>query len=366
MCSSDLGPYWCGFIIAASWEAYVQYGDKRALEINYPAMQLWLDGWVAAHTKDNILERWEPTEWRNWYLGDWARPGRTDEQAQRSVDLVSNCFRIQCLDWMEQIANVLGKPEDAARYAALAQAARPAVHAAFYDAAQGTYADDTQLDCAYPLMERVTPGELRPAILDRLENDILVKHEGHLDVGLAGVPLLTRALMELDRNDLVFSYVNKTTYPGWGYMLANGATTTWEHWDAHRSHIHNCYNGVGMWFYRALAGIQPDSAAPGFKHFFLCPVVTGDVTWVKARQETVRGRIESNWRIADGRFVWEVLIPPNTSATIEPPIAAGVPIEESGKPIAEAEGIKLGEPINGRTCHLAQSGRYVFSAPWTN
>lgn len=49
--------------------------------------------------------------------------------------------------------------------------------------------------------------------------------------------------------------LKKREYPGYLYMLDNGVTTTWEHWNGERSHIHNSYNGIGSWFYQALAGI---------------------------------------------------------------------------------------------------------------
>ena len=223
--------------------------------------------------------------------------------------------------------------------------------------------DDTQLDLAYPLLAGVVPAELRDAVKKRLEEKILVEHNGHLDVGLVGVPLLTESLLQMDRNDLVFEYTAKETYPGWGYMLAEGATTTWEHWDAHRSHIHNCYNGIGAWFYRGWR----DSAGcgrSGYAHFVIKPSVTGDLTWVSARQDTVRGVIESVWRVEDGRFVWDVRIPANTSATVMVPASEPGAVTESDRPVSEAEGVQLVRAENGRAVFEVGAGRYRFSAPW--
>lgn len=357
------GPYWCGFIIAASWEQYVQYRDESVLSENYPAMQQWLDGYVETYCENDLLGRWPDTDYRTWYLGDWARPHRNEKEAERSVFLVNNCFRIQCYDWMAAIADVLGKAEDAARYAATAERLRPIVHKAFYDPDRQTYADDTQLDLAYPLLVGVTPEGLRPAVLQRLADDILVKREGHLDVGLVGVPLLTETLMELDRNDLVAAYTGQETFPGWGYMLANGATTTWEHWDAHRSHIHNCYNGIGVWFYRGLAGIRPDAAAPGYKHFTLQPALVPGVSWVTCRQDTLRGPIESAWRLADEQFQWDIRVPANSTATVYVPAADPGPVLESGKPIDGAGDVRPLPAVDGYAVFELQSGRYAFSAP---
>ncbi len=356
------GPYWCGFIIAASWEMYQDCGDRRILEVNYPAMQQWL-GYVETYTKEGLLRPWPETDYRSWYLGDWARPDRREKQAERSVDHVNNCFIVQCYDWMAEIATVLGRAEDAAKYREEAAARRKRVHEAFYDAALGTYVDDTQLDLAYPLLAGVVPEELRDAVARRLEEKIRVEHKGHMDVGLAGVPLLTDALLELDRNDLIFGYISTETYPGWGYMLAEGATTTWEHWDAERSHIHNCYNGIGAWFYRGLAGIRPDASAPGYAHFVLKPSVVGELRWVSARQDTARGVIESVWRIEDGQFVWDVRIPANTTATVMVPTSDPGAVTESGQPVSDAEGLRLVRAEEGRAVLEAAAGRYRFTAP---
>ena len=356
------GPYWCGFIIAASWEMYQDYGDARILEVNYPAMQQWL-GYVETYTKDGLLRPWPETDYRSWYLGDWARPDRREKEAEKSVDHVNNCFVVQCYDWMADIATVLGHPEDAKRYAVEADARRKRVHEAFYDPTRGTYVDDTQLDLAYPLLVGVVPDDLRGAVAKRLEEKILVERNGHLDVGLVGVPLLTESLLQLDRNDLVFEYTSKETYPGWGYMLANGATTTWEHWDAHRSHIHNCYNGIGAWFYRGPAGIRPDADAPGYAHFVLKPAVVGGLSWVSARQDTVRGVIESAWRIENGTFVWDVRIPANTSATVMLPTSTPEAVTESDKPVREAEGVTFVRSEHGRAVFEVEAGRYRFAVP---
>jgi alpha-L-rhamnosidase len=362
--SAGGGPYWCGFIIAASWEMYQNYADRRILEVNYPVMQKWM-GFVESHSPKGLLERWPNTDYRNWYLGDWARPGRTDGAALISPNLVSNCFVVQCCDWMERIATLLHRADDAAQYKGKAASMRALIHAEFYDPDRGTYADDTQTDLAYALLAGVTPDALRAKVIERLEAKIRVDGKGHLDVGLVGVPVLTTALTNANRSDLVFEYASKDSFPGWGHMLASGATTTWEHWDGERSHIHNCYNGIGVWFYRALAGIRPDVEAPGFKHMILNPCPVGDVTSVTARQDTVRGPIESAWRIADGVFHWQIRIPANTTATVLVPTRSPERVLESGKPAREVKELRLLRAESGRAVFELPAGRYAFEAPWS-
>ena len=66
--------------------------------------------------------------------------------------------------------------------------------------------------------------------------------------------------------DHPYAIANQRTFPGWGYMLAGGATTLWEHWegsDNTYSHNHPMFGPVSEWFYKVLGGIRPDPAAVG-------------------------------------------------------------------------------------------------------
>jgi alpha-L-rhamnosidase len=103
-------------------------------------------------------------------------------------------------------------------------------------------------------------------------------------------------------------------------MIENGATTTWESWDCgrpgkeDRSRVHNCYNGIGIWFYQALAGIRPDPEEPGYRHFFIDPQPCDGVEWVKATKPTPYGTIRVD--IEKGQL--KVEIPQGTTATVFP------------------------------------------------
>ena len=356
------GPFWCSFLIGASWHMANLYADPGILETNYSAMQRWLDGWVESRCKDDLLMGWENKPYRNWYLGDWAQPGRLEKQRTKSTHLVNNCVRIQSYDFMAKIAARLGKAGDAQRYQSRADVLRAKVHTAFYDPSRNTYAEDTQIDLAYALLTGVVPESLRNDMLKRLEDNILVKHNGHLDVGLVGIPILVDCLLKYDRNDLMFAVLNTDTFPGYGYMLKNGATTTWEHWDGQRSHIHNCYNGIGTWFYRGLGGILPD-AEQGYAHLTLRPAVTGDVMWVQARQETVAGTVQSDWRIQGNRFHWDVQLPSGVqSATVMVPAGRVEDVRESGTSLSTRSDLAV-RGVQGRYVVVdVPPGHYSFSA----
>ena len=90
----------------------------------------------------------------------------------------------------------------------------------------------------------------------------------------------------------MYSMMKKSDYPGYLYMIDNGATTTWEHWDGARSRIHNCYNGTGSWFYQAIGGIHPLEDFPAYRKVRIEPQIPEGVTWAK----TLKKRLLADFR----------------------------------------------------------------------
>ena len=118
------------------------------------------------------------------------------------------------------------------------------------------------------------------------------------------------------------------------------------------------------WFYTDLAGIASDPAAPGFKRIIIRPQPVGDVTWAKAAYNSVHGRTASEWKIADGKFILNLEIPANTTATVYLPASRLEDITESGITIKKSLGIKFLRLENGSTAFEVGSGKYQFSAPF--
>ncbi len=148
-----------------------------------------------------------------------------------------------------------------------------------------------------------------------LEQTILKKNQGHIDAGMHGTYFLLKELMADNRNDLIFTMASQTTYPSWGDMLGQGATTIWESWSG-GSHIHDCLLSIGAWFVEGIGGIQMDEAAPGFRHFIVKPGVVGGLTFARARYRSIHGWIASEWRVENGALHLEVTVPPGTTATV--------------------------------------------------
>lgn len=315
------GPYWCGFIITASWATYVNYGDSRLIERYYPYMQKWLE-YVDEYTVNGLLKTWPNTDYRNWYLGDWATPTGIDQTNPLSVDAVDNCYISVCYQTMCKIANVLGREQDKQAYAAKYKDLNTLIHKTFYDPGQKSYATGTQIDLIYPMLVGATPEDEQSDVRNTLYRVTKDRFNGHLATGLVGIPVITEWAVKNKQADFIYGMLKKREYPGYLYMLDNGATTTWEHWNGERSHIHNCYNGIGSWFYQALGGINPDEANPGYKHVFIQPQLVKGISWVKAAKETPFGMLDVKWEKTDVAFTLDLSIPVGCKATVLLPVKA--------------------------------------------
>ncbi|MGV8090243.1 MAG: alpha-L-rhamnosidase C-terminal domain-containing protein [Mangrovibacterium sp.] len=122
--------------------------------------------------------------------------------------------------------------------------------------------------------------------------------------------------------------------------------------------------GVDAWFYKSLAGINPDENDPGFRKMIIKPEVVGDLTWVKTSYDSQYGAIGSEWKIRNDSLMMDITIPVNTTAVVYIPCENIEVIKESGKPVTRSRNISLGKTEKGKTILEVGSGRYRFTVPF--
>jgi alpha-L-rhamnosidase len=197
-------------------------------------------------------------------------------------------------------------------------------------------------------------------VLDRLAEIIVNENDSHFDTGMFATRLVIKVLTEGGRGDLAYNIMNQQTKPGFGWQIAQGATTLWENWNGENSHNHPMFGGVCEWFYQALAGISPDPQSPGFKHVLIKPYLLGDLSHVEARYRSVHGEIRSSWTKNEEEFNLSLTIPGNCTATVLLPDTSRSRIQESGQPLARAAGVHSLGLREGRAVFKVESGSYSF------
>jgi alpha-L-rhamnosidase len=170
------------------------------------------------------------------------------------------------------------------------------------------------------------PSKLRAVAAAELVADI-ERRGDHLSTGFVGAPYLPHVLSANGKLDIAYKLLAQKSWPSWLYPVTQGATTIWERWDGWteengfqdkgmNSFNHYAYGSIGAWLYGTVAGIEIDPEQPAYKHSILRPQPGGDLTCAAARLQTLYGELVSDWRIENGRFAWDVVIPANTTATV--------------------------------------------------
>jgi alpha-L-rhamnosidase len=320
--SRPADPAWGTAYPLLCWYMYEQYGERRILEEHYEGLKKYVE-FLRTKAPDNVL--------RYSYYGDWVAIEPTPGE------LVSDAYYYYDVQLLAKMAGILGKAADAQTYAQLATQIKDAFNREFYDAKRGVYATGTQTANTLPLFLGLVPPEAKEAVGGKLFNDIVYQHDSHVTTGFIGVKYLLPLLSRSGLSDLAYDLATQTTFPSWGYMIANGATTLWELWHKRtgpsmNSHNHPMMGSVGAWFYQALAGINVEPEGVGYRRIRIAPQIVRDLTWVSATVETVRGTVSSSWTHSPGMITLEVVIPVNSDAKIV------IPKEEQMSEVAVYEG----------------------------
>lgn len=349
-------PWWGGACIILPWKVYQYYGDRRLMEEGYLAMQDYLD-WLGSTARDHILTA---------NLGDWIEPAAFNDEEGAPKDQVGTAAYYYFTKLMEEMAELLNNPTDKKRYSDLAASIKRRYNEKFFDPAKGSYSDHSQLSHVFPLALGLVPEGKEELVERQLIDLIKNKDRNHLNTGFVGTPFLFNLLVDRGYSDLAYTMVTQEDHPGWIYMLRNNATTVWEVWDAvaqnDHSRNHPAFGSISAWFYRSLAGIQPDSSGPGFKRIIIRPALMDGLTWASSSYHSINGKIVCNWRRDNDKYILEVAIPPNTTALVYLPSKSLNTIYEGNKSVSTKPEIKFLARDKNRFIFEVGSGRYHFES----
>lgn len=338
-------------------------------------------GWAMAHPLlisqlrryygDVQLEAEEYEAAKRWLLAaeklapeGLAKGGLSDHESldpTPSPELVTPLY-YQSARLLSKMAGNLGKAADEAYFSSLAETIRAAYLAKFFDSATGKVGPGTQTSQAFGLTTGIVPMDARPATVAYLLRMIAARNE-HVSTGIFGTKFMLDELSRAGLADMAYRIVTQPDFPGWGWMLKNGATTLWEHWeisDDTFSHNHPMFGSVSEWMMKWLGGIQPADDAVGFDQIVIRPQTVPGLDWVKSRYRSIRGEIVSQWRREPGRTLFEVEVPVNCRADVALPASVFAQITESGRPLSECEGVSQVKSRESSVEFRLGSGMYRF------
>jgi alpha-L-rhamnosidase len=324
---------WAITRVSVPWLLYRYYGDERVLAAHYEEMRRYVDYWYGV-AEDGVV----PAAYANY--GDWLAFENRDGNRGLPFELFNTATLLEATDRFARIAAVLGHAGDAATYRERHEAVARGFNDRFFDAEAGRYEPGTQAAQAVPLFHDVVPegreSDVVAALVETVHED-----DDRLRTGFLSTPALLDVLSEHGHHDLAYEVVSQPEKPGWVYMVRNGATTLWEHWDSDEqvgsgmnSLNHPSFASVSAWFVERLAGLRVGDAGEG--HLVVDPGTTADLAWAAASVHTRGGEAGVRWEQSGDALELAVTVPWNATATVRVPGAADAAVTESGVPVWDA------------------------------
>ncbi|MDR0745622.1 MAG: family 78 glycoside hydrolase catalytic domain [Mediterranea sp.] len=300
-------------ILNIAWEHYRLYGDKRILELAYPVGRKWL-GFLSAYVKDDMLTRYAD---HGYFLGEWVSPGPVFEYAETEEALFfNNCAYAMTLDFMCKIGDTLADHGDTladrqetATDKEKLSALRNALHRTYYYPGTGCYLNGDQVRTSFALYAGLVPDSLTESVEQHLKEKL--KSQGYIDIGSFGrYPFYQTVLGRAGYLDPIGKLLSKTTYPGYGYFVAQGCTTFPEMWEINQPNstvIHTSYTGISAILIKGFAGIREETC--GSDTILIAPEPIAGLTGCSATVETPYGTVRSAWQRSDDGVNYRFTIP---------------------------------------------------------
>ncbi|MGB1130706.1 MAG: family 78 glycoside hydrolase catalytic domain, partial [Haloferula sp.] len=226
-------------------QLYQHYGDKRLIEEELPAAIKWFNLEASKREKGGLVMK-----------------GLGDHEALKRIagPVITTPMFIDTAHRMARLCRIVGDEDNAKRFSNMAKESAQAWATVFLDEESGKVGAGSQteqtLALAWADMSEASENKTLDLLLKDLTKD---SGEPSLTTGIFGTRYLLEELTRRGRSDLAHALATRKTFPSWGWMLENGATTLWEDWegtDGGKSHNHPMFGSISGWFFRWLGGIQ--------------------------------------------------------------------------------------------------------------
>ncbi len=344
-------PAWGSAFAILIWLLYWFYADARVLERSRESLKKYVD-FLWRNSDSGVLRSLGK-------YGDWCPPGSIAPK-KTPLELTSTWFLYHDTVLFTRMAKALGRQEEARDYAARGEVIKDSFNREFL--ADGEYRGrrfapldrvPSQTSQVLPLALDMVPAEAKLSVIAALMRSVVEDQDYHLDTGIIGTRYLLDVLTDSGHGEAAFRIATQTSYPGWGYMIKEGATTLWERWEkmaggGMNSHNHIMLGSVDAWFYKYLAGIRCLEA--GWARVRIQPLIPNGLHSLDAEIMTVRGKLRSSWRKGPGVFRLSLEIPVGAEAEVFVPVPEIRCVVREGSRVIWKDGLFREDRASGIVC----------------
>ena len=305
-------PEWGSALILAGWQQYLWSGDDGVFRLYFGQMERYV-AYLGSKADGHIVSHG---------LGDWydLGPGRPGFAQLTPMAVTATATYYENVVVLGEMAERLGWTEKAERYRDLAGEIKAAFIERHFDAQSGNYGSESQTGNAMAYVLGLYPEGRGAEVLAAIVADI-ERRGNAFTAGDVGHRYLLLALSMAGRSDVVYAMHSASDRPGYGWQLAQGATSLTEAWDAspHSSQNHFMLGHIMEWFYGSLVGIAPDPEQPGFRNVIVAPQPVEGIDWAEASFESARGPVSARWRREGETIALELELAPNMTGSVRLP-----------------------------------------------
>ena len=352
------------------WQLYNTTGDRQQLASVYPVVKNIADYVERAVDAKTGLVTNLPGGGGDYQYGivDWPPNMRYGYDMATVARTTENILAVNVFERVADLANALDRPRSEeqiqrTRAASLSKAIQARLRRPNGVLVDGLEANGTpsthasQIANAYGLAFGLVPRSQIAAV------GSYVVGLGN-QIGVSTFTALLDALHAAGRDDAFISAITDPNRPGYAQILKEGATFTWESWDARQTGDSESH-GFGSTVLRTLQddvlGVRVVS--PGASRV---EVSTPAITPMNASGTvlTERGPIPISWnRESPGHFSLSVTVPVNVVATVHVPAARIKDVSDGHRKLTDDPGVIAAHETAGEVVLTLGSGHYALYEP---
>ena len=361
-------PAWGTAYITIAWYLYLYYNDIKIFKDNYDNLKKYID-FLDKNAQDNILYKFGK-------YGDWCPPGNIVSR-KTPIEHVNTWYYYHDTYILSKIAQILGNNQDHNELLNRSEKIKEAYNKKFlvdaYIIPKLAISDSTvsQTSNILPLYLNMVPEKNKNKVISTLINCIIEDYDYHMDTGIVGTRYLWDVLTDNGYPEIAYKIITQESYPGYGYMIKEGATTLWERWEklegnGMNSHNHIMLGSVDTWFYKSLVGIN--LLEPCWKKIKIKPFIPKDMNYATASIYTIKGLLYCSWEKKNKSLKLIINIPVGSICETWIPIEdfnceikeGNISIWKNGSITEVINGIKYKELKNNFIIFDIGSGYYQF------
>jgi len=305
------GPAWDCIIVWLPYYTYIYRGDKTILAESANTILRYLNYLTTKIQDDGLLA---------FGMGDWCPVGRDAHEYKSPLYFTDT---VVSMDICEKAAYIFGElgmthQKDFAQsiYDKLYTAARARLLNLNTMTAEGNCQTSQSMAIHYNLF---TPAEKPQAFQVLL--DIIKADNNHMDIGVLGARVVFHVLADFGHVDLALKMITQTSFPSYGWMLEQGATSLWEDFRTNlvSSRNHHFWGDISHFFIRHLAGIHYNPHKNG-KEVDIRPLFASTLNFAEGYHVAPQGEIRVKWERNESGILLNLVVPEELSGQIKLPL----------------------------------------------